>query len=156
MFKRSGKKPVRPDWSAIGNGHSGSGVASGPTFVEISEIDGWRSRGHAMAPPPDRELVRRRIESEVGSLDGAIDEGTAAALDRLIESWVAQWLATVDTEYIDACAVVDVHYGRAAQALTDAETHLEFLDAELTRLQEVRDEAADRLRGRKEDFDDHR
>lgn len=154
MFKRSGKNPVRPDWSAVGSGHSGSGAATGPPFVEISEIDGWRARGHAMSPPPDPELVRQRIANEVEALDRSIDEGTAVVLDRLIESWVAQWLATVDTEYINACSVDDVHYGRAAQELTTAESHLGFLTAELTRLQKIRDDAADRLRGRKDNSDD--
>ncbi|MGV9676685.1 hypothetical protein ACWDSJ_15520 [Nocardia sp. NPDC003482] len=117
-------KGRRPNWSRAGSGHSGAGT--GPTFVDIPEIDGWRSKGHALAPTPDREAVMLRVRTEVERLADSIDEGTARALDLLIESWVAQWLAVVDTAYIDACSVVDVHYGQAAQLAVEAESALEF------------------------------
>ncbi|MGW5230427.1 hypothetical protein ACWEP5_36535 [Nocardia niigatensis] len=136
---------TRRNWADVGVGHSGA--SPGPDFVSISEIDGWRSKGHEMAPPPDRAAVMKRIEVEVERLIGALDEGTDRAVDGLIESWVAQWLATEDAAYIDACSIVDVHYGRAAQIAVTADSDLDFATTELHRLQAEHDHLAAALAG---------
>ena len=91
-------------------------------YVHIPEIDRWRAAPFDMPPSPDRALVLERVRQHIQSLDGAIDEGTGSALDRLIEAWVASWIATVETEYTDHCAVIHVHRGQAAQWLTES-TH---------------------------------
>lgn len=61
-----------------------------------------------------------RVRQLIKSLEGAIDEGTGASLDPLIESWTGSWIATVESEYVDHCAVISVHRGQARQWLTEA------------------------------------
>jgi hypothetical protein len=73
-----------------------------------------------MPPDPDRGSVLQRVRQLTESLDGAIDEGTGSALDRLIESWIARWIATVEAGYADHCAVISVYRGQAGQRLTEA------------------------------------
>jgi hypothetical protein len=89
-------------------------------YVHIPEIDRWRAVPFAMTPPPDRPIVMEEVRQHVRSLEGAIDEGTGASLDRLIESWAGSWIATVESEYVDHCAVISVHRGQARQWLTEA------------------------------------
>lgn len=89
-------------------------------YLDIREIDNWRSVEFQVPPPPDRDAVLRRVEQYVSSLRGAIDEGTGAALDPIIQSWAASWLATVETEYTDHRAVIHIHRGQALQWLTDS------------------------------------
>jgi hypothetical protein len=50
-------------------------------------------------PAEQRSAARRQVRQQVDELFGAIDEGTAAALDPEIESWVAGWICRVDNEY---------------------------------------------------------
>ena len=89
-------------------------------YVHIPEIDRWRAVPFAMTPPPNRPIVMEEVRQHVRSLEGAIDEGTGASLDRLIESWAGSWIATVESEYVDHCAVISVHRGQAQEWLTEA------------------------------------
>jgi hypothetical protein len=89
-------------------------------YLEIREIDNWRPLPFQVPPPPDRETELRAVDQHVESLRGALDEGTSAALDPLIKYRLAGWLATVDTEYADHTAVIDIHRGQAVQWLTDS------------------------------------
>lgn len=109
--------------------------------------ESWRSLGHDIPPVPEREAVMQRVRQLVEGLEGAIDEGTGAALDRLIETWVAAWLASVDTAYVDACSVVDEHYGQASQVLVETEAVFEHETDKLARLRRTRDDAYARLAG---------
>lgn len=95
----------------------------GPThgrYMRIPEIDRWRAVPFTMTPPPERPVVMDQVRHLTGSLKDAIDEGTGASLDRLIESWAGSWIATVESEYVDHCAVITVHRGQAQQWLTEA------------------------------------
>ncbi len=105
------------------------------------------SLGQDMPPLPERDAVMQRVRQLVERLEGAIDEGTGAALDRLIETWVAAWVASVDTTYLDACSVVGDQYGQASQVLVEAEAVLEHETAKLARLRRIRDDAYARLAG---------
>jgi hypothetical protein len=89
-------------------------------YMRIPEIDRWRAVPFDMPPLPERDVVRERVRQLTESLAGAVDEGTGAALDRLIESWVASWIATVEADYTDHCAVINVHRGQAAQWLAES------------------------------------
>jgi len=101
----------RPDWS---NGDPAA------RYMHIPEIDRWRPVPFDMPPDPERGTVLQRVRQITESLDGAIDEGTGAALDPIIEAWVATWIATVEADYTDHCGVINVHRGQAAQWLTEA------------------------------------
>jgi hypothetical protein len=116
LFRRKGKN-ASPTWQD--STFSPSWREPG-RYLDIREIDNWRSAEFQVPPPPDREAVLRRVEQYVGSLRGAIDEGSGAALDPIIEAWVASWLATVETEYADHRAVVHLHRSQALQWLTDS------------------------------------
>lgn len=104
---------IRPDWDADG---------TAARYVHIPEIDRWRAVPFDMPPSPDRASVLERVREHIRSLESAIDEGTGSVLDRLIEAWVASWVATVEADYTDHCAVINVHRGQAAQWLTES-TH---------------------------------
>jgi hypothetical protein len=110
----------RPAW------HDGDRAAR---YIHIPEIDRWRAVPFDMPPDPERGTVLQRVRQITESLDGAIDEGTGAALDRIIESWVAEWVATVEAGYADHCAVIGVHRGQAGQWLTES-THIARHEAE--------------------------
>jgi hypothetical protein len=110
---------------------------SGPNqsrYVHIPEIDRWRAVPFDMAPPPERPVVMERVQQLTQSLEGAIDEGTGASLDRLIESWAGSWIATVESEYVDHCAVISVHRGQAQQWLTEATVTAQHQREELDQL----------------------
>ena len=81
-------------------------------YLKIREIDNWRPLPFQVPPLPDRETELRAVDQDVESLRGALDEGTSAALDPLIKYRLAGWLATVDTEYADHTAVIDIHPAR--------------------------------------------
>ena len=101
----------RPDWN--------NGDRAG-RYMHIPEIDRWRAAPFDMPPDPERGTVLQRVRQITESLEGAIDEGTGPALDPIIEAWVATWIATVEADYTDHCAVIDVHRGQAAQWLTES------------------------------------
>ena len=58
-------------------------------YMSFSEIDRWRAVPFDMPPPPERGAVMQRVRQLVEGLDGALDEGTASALDRYIEAQAA-------------------------------------------------------------------
>jgi hypothetical protein len=95
-------------------------------YVHIPEIDRWRAVPFAMTPAPDRETVMTRVRELVNSLSGAVDEGSGASLDRLIESWTGSWIATVERDYVDHCTTISVHRGQARQWWTEAVVHAEY------------------------------
>lgn len=103
-------------------------------YMEFKEIDRWRALPFSMPPSPEREMVLQQVRQIVESLDGAIDEGTGAALDHLIGSWVASWITTVETEYADHCAVISVHRAQASEWLVEGEALADHERAELARI----------------------
>jgi hypothetical protein len=115
----------RPDWGA--DDRAGR-------YMHIPEIDRWRAVPFDMPPAPERGTVLQRVRQITESLDGAIDEGTGAALDLLIDSWVAKWIATVQADYTDHCAVIDVHRGQAAQWLAESTRTAQHENEELERI----------------------
>jgi hypothetical protein len=133
------KRSTAQTWSDSFVGRTGA-TADG-RYIQIPEIDRWRSLAFDLPPAPDRGTVMQRVRQLIEALHGALDEGTGPALDLLIESWVASWIATVNTEYVDHTAVIDVHYGQAAQWLTETEEQLTFERNQLERLQEIYDRA---------------
>ena len=102
--------------------------------MHIPEIDRWRAVPFDMPPDPERGTVLQRVRQLTESLEGAIDEGTGAALDPIIESWVAKWIATVEADYTDHCAVINVHRGQAAQWLTESTHTARHENEELDRI----------------------
>jgi hypothetical protein len=128
----------RPDW---GNSDRGG------RYMHIPEIDRWRAVPFDMPPAPEQGAVLQRVRQITESLEGAIDEGTGAALDRLIESWVASWIATVETDYTDHCAVISVHRGQAAQWLTESIHIAQHENEELARIRNAYLTCRSRLAG---------
>ena len=103
-------------------------------YTHIPEIDSWHAVPFTMLPAPQRDAVLERVRQLTESLDGAIDEGTGASLDPLIESWAGAWIATVESEYVDHCHVIGVHRGQARQWLTEASTEAEHEQEKLDHL----------------------
>lgn len=116
LRRRKGKKasPARQDNASWPSFHQPS------RYLEIREIDNWRSLPFQVPPPPDREAVLRAVGRYIESLHGGIDEGSGAVLDPVIKSWLVGWIATVETEYADHTAVIHIHHGQAVQWLTDS------------------------------------
>jgi hypothetical protein len=104
-----------------------------------------------MAPTPKRDTVLRQVRQLTESLEGAIDEGTGAALDRLIESWAGSWIAVVESEYVDHCAVISVHRGQAQQGLTEASAIAQHEREELDRIRSDYLTCRQRLTGERPD-----
>jgi hypothetical protein len=103
-------------------------------YLSFSEIDRWRAVPYDMPPPPERDVVMQRVRELVEGLEGAIDEGTAGALDRYIEAWVGRWIATVETEYTDHCGVIDRFRAQAAEWMRETTVKLEHARAELDQI----------------------
>jgi hypothetical protein len=117
IFRLRKRKRASP---ALETGIFSPSVSKPARYLEIREIDNWRPVPFQVDPPPVRELVLSAVDNYVSSLRGALDEGTAPAVDPLIQSWVAGWIATVETEYADHSAVIHIHLGQAVQWLTDS------------------------------------
>jgi hypothetical protein len=103
-------------------------------YMSISEIDRWRAVPFDMPPSPERGAVMQRVRQLVEGLNGALDEGTASALDRYIEAWVGRWIATVETEYADHCGVIDLFRCQAAEWMRETTVKLEHARAELDQI----------------------
>jgi hypothetical protein len=134
----------RPDWGAD---------TQAARYMHIPEIDRWRAVPFNMPPDPERGTVLQRVRQYVESLEGAIDEGTGAALDLLIEAWVAQWIATVETDYTDHCAVINVHRAQAAQWLTESTHTARHENEELERIRAAYLACRTRLAGEQHGLD---
>ena len=121
-FSRRHRRRVVVAGSSASQGKSpgwDSGRGDG-RYVSIPGIDVQRAVPFGMTPPPERDTVLRTVDQLTKDLEGAIDEGTGASLDRLIESWTGSWIATVESEYVDHCAEISVHRGQARQWMTEA------------------------------------
>ncbi len=129
---RNASKNATPPWG--GNRLDWSDSNPAARYMHIPEIDRWRAVPFDMPPDPERGTVLQRVRQITESLDGAIDEGTGAALDRLIQSWVTTWIATVKADYTDHCAVINVHRGQAAQWLVEVTHTAEHENEELERI----------------------
>jgi hypothetical protein len=116
-------------------------------YLYLPLIDGLRSLDFSVPPAPIRGEVEQRVRQLAEALEGAIDEGSGSALDLLIESWTASWIASVNTDFIDHASVTDVHYGQAAEWLVEAEAELEFALAELDLIEQLYRDARQRLAG---------
>jgi hypothetical protein len=115
-------------------------------YMSFSEIDRWRAAPFDMPPPPERGAVMQRVRQLVEGLDGALDEGTASALDRYIEAWVGRWIATVETEYADHCGVINLFRCQAAEWMRETTVKLEHARAELDQIRGDYLAVAERLR----------
>jgi hypothetical protein len=89
-------------------------------YVHIPQIDRWRAVPCDMPPDPERGTVLQRMRQLTESLAGGIHEGTGRSLDPAIESWVAAWIATVETDYTDHRVVIQVHRRQAEQRLAES------------------------------------
>ncbi|MGH3219396.1 MAG: hypothetical protein ACRDPY_11920 [Streptosporangiaceae bacterium] len=129
--RRNAGKDTSPTWQD--NRPAWGADDRAARYMRIPEIDRWRAMPFDMPPAPERGTVLQRVRQITESLEGAIDEGTGAALDRLIEAWTASWIATVEADYTDHCAVINVHRGQAAQWLTESTRTAQSENEELER-----------------------
>lgn len=116
-------------------------------YVHIPEIDSKRAAKFYMPPPPERDAALQQISQIIESLKEAIDEGNGAVLDRLIESWTAAWIATVETDYTDHCAAIAVHRAQAEQWLEESIRMARYENEELGRLRAAYLASRNRLSG---------
>ncbi|HLK72986.1 MAG TPA: hypothetical protein VKU77_04985 [Streptosporangiaceae bacterium] len=93
-----------------------------------------RATSFGTPPAPERGAVMHRVEELVQSLHGAIDEGTGASLDLLIESWVGRWITTVESEYIDHSRRIHSQRAEGRQELAAATVKAEYEREELDRI----------------------
>jgi hypothetical protein len=102
------RKPRRmPRWlrDRIGR-ESGSGRLR--TLTTIRDIDDGALTPYSVSSGVGIERATVVLEELVRRLlPDAVDEGTATAMDALIESWAADWLASVDRTYVENVAEID-------------------------------------------------
>ncbi len=99
---------------------------------------------YAMTQPASAEQARQRVQQLVeGLLPDGVDEGTGAALDRLITSWAAGWLAGIDAQHADRTAAIDRLIGAAKEQVADARA---VHNHETLRLEIARQEHSDARR----------
>jgi hypothetical protein len=122
-----------------------AGVDAG-RYTNLSQIDRWRALPFDMPPPPERGAVMLRVRQLIHGLNGAIDEGTGSVLDRTIEAWVGRWIATVQTEYVDHCALIDLFRCQAAEWVRETTVRLEYARTELDQVNQDYQIVAGRLR----------
>jgi hypothetical protein len=123
------------------------GTSHDGRYLHLPQIDGLRSLDFSVPPAPIRGEAEQRVRQLVEALEGATDEGSGGALDLLIEAWVASWIASVNTDFVDHASVIDVHYGQATEWLVEAEAELEFADAKLAEVEQNYTDARTRLAG---------
>jgi hypothetical protein len=131
--RRATAGPRRYTWEDTLGDYAG---VSDARYMSFSEIDRWRPVPFDMPPPPERGAVMQRVRQLVEGLDGALDEGTASALDRYIESWIGRWIATVETEYADHCGVIDLFRCQAAEWMRETTVKLEHARDELDQIRQ--------------------
>lgn len=119
---------------------------SADRYTTFSEIDRLRAVPFDMPVPPDRAAVMKHIRLLVGQLDGALDEGTGGVLDRTIEAWTGRWIATVETEYVDHCALINLLRCQAAEWVRETTVKLKHAYDELDQLRGDYLAVAERLR----------
>lgn len=84
-------------------------------YLRFPQIDRWRAAPFDMPSGPDRDALQQRIPEMIEELREAVDEGSGTVLDRQISSWVASWLAGVETDYVNHCALIHRLRGQAEQ-----------------------------------------
>lgn len=129
--RRAAPGPARYGWEDTLGDYAG---VSSARYVSFTEIDRWRAVPFDMPPPPERGEVVQHVRQLVQQLDGALDEGTASVLDRTIEAWTGRWIATVETEYADHCALIDLFRCQAAEWMRETTVKLEHAHAELDQI----------------------
>lgn len=100
-------------------------------YMHFTEIDRWRAIPYDMPPDPERGTVIQRVRQITEGLSRAVDEGSGRSLDLIIESWVARWIATVETAYADHCGVISVHRNQAAEWLAETSRVADYENHEL-------------------------
>ncbi|MGK3207303.1 hypothetical protein [Amycolatopsis sp. MEPSY49] len=119
--------------------------------MQLTEIDRWRAVPFDMPPAPERGSCRQRVRQLVEQLGDAVDEGTGAALDLVIESWVAAWIESVRSEYLDHQTVLALHLGQATQYRRELELQAGHASDELDRLNEAFEQCRSELTGHRRD-----
>ena len=119
---------------------------SGARYMSFPEVDRWRAVPFDMPPSPERGAVMQRVRQLVEGLDGALDEGTAGALDLYIEALIGRWIATVETEYADHCRTIDLFRCQAAEWTRETTVKLEQARARLDQIRDDYSAVAARLR----------
>ncbi|MGW5718973.1 hypothetical protein ACWEVP_22565 [Amycolatopsis sp. NPDC003865] len=150
MFRRHRRgrpEPAEPTWQDVMPDRAGPDDKPGP-FLQLTEIDRWRAVPFDMPPAPDRGTCRQRVRQLVEQLGDAVDEGTGAALDLVVESWVAAWVESVRTEYLDHQTVLALHLGQATQYRRELELQASHATEELERLNEAGEQCRAELAGR--------
>jgi hypothetical protein len=152
MFRRrrARSEPAQPTWQDVMPDRPGPDDKPGP-FLQLTEIDRWRAVPFDMPPAPDRGTCRQRVRQLVEQLGDAVDEGTGAALDLVIESWVAAWIESVRTEYLDHQTVLALHLGQATQYRRELQLQAGHASEELDRLNEAYERCRAELTGRPRD-----
>ena len=109
--------------------------ADPPSYAVTSggEGDSWVIPAvYGMAPPANlgtaRETVRQLID---GLAPDAIDAGTGAVLDNLVNAWAGQWLARLDADHTLRESVADHLVGVAAENLAARRADHEDASSEL-------------------------
>jgi hypothetical protein len=78
-----------------------------------------------MLPRPERDEVEHRVGLLVGSLKGALDEGSGASLDVFIDSWVGRWVSAIESDYLRHVREIHDHRAQARQMLTESVVNAE-------------------------------
>lgn len=103
---------------------------------------------YTMTPPASADEARQRVQQLVeGLLPDGVDEGTGAALDKLITSWAAGWLAGIDTQHADRTAEIDGLIAAAKEQVTDARAEHEHQALRLEIARQEHLDARQRLGG---------
>lgn len=103
-------------------------------YLRFPQIDRWRAAPFDMPSGPDRAALKQRILELIEQLRGAVDEGSGAVLDRQINSWVASWLAGVETDYVNHCALIHRLRGQGEQWARETAIELEQAKEQLHNL----------------------
>lgn len=86
-----------------------------------ARLDRLRPVPHMLPAPTSFAEAQRRVEEIVaGLLPGAVDEVSGGALDPLIASWTADWLARIDIEHADHAGTVESLHGAAREHVAAA------------------------------------
>jgi hypothetical protein len=107
---------------------------SNARYMSFSEVDRWRAVPFDMPPSPARDEVMQHVRRLVAGLDGALDEGTAGALDLYLEALIGRWIATVENEHADHCRMIDLFRCQAAEWTRETAVKLEHAHVRLDQI----------------------
>src|ERR1022692_4173863 len=85
---------------------SNDGARNTPDVPATLEAGHGQTTRYKTPDAPGRAAVMQKVRELTFSLDGALDEGTGAALDNLIEAWTGQWIVAVEADHIDRRASI--------------------------------------------------